>query len=163
MLAAAATLVLSLGMLDVQQASGSLRLPVSEQMEHQLIISAHLWLVREGINVSVGNISIVTDQRERAAQGPLAAFVAEDHRYYGSACLTLRGRFPIPAVRPGDLVPTPFSRWPLCVLFSKSSPNTTWDVRYTAGSSCGDIGVVLRGLWGPRIPVCRVQPQIYQL
>jgi hypothetical protein len=133
-------------------------------MEHQLIISAHVWLFGEGDSVSADNLSIVTGQSSAGtAEGPLAAFVAEDRHYYGSACLTLHGPVPTPAARPGDLVPSPLSQWPQCVLFSKSSPSNTWVVRYTQNSNCGNIGVVLRGLWGPWIPVCRLRPAVYPL
>jgi hypothetical protein len=163
-LAAVTGLVLTLGALGGQQASGSVRIPVSVQMEHELIMSAHTWLGREGVKVRVGNISIVNSAAtDRSIAGPLAAFVAEDHRFYGSACLTLRAPYRIPAARPGELFPSPLHRWPLCVLFSSSSPGKSWVVQYTAGSNCGTIGVVLRGLWGSRIPVCRIQPAIYQL
>jgi hypothetical protein len=160
MLAAVTTLMLSSGVFSAQQASGSIRLPVSVQMEHELIISAHSWLGREGVKVQVANISIVTG---RTVAGPLAAFVAENHRFYGSACLTLHGSYRIPAARPGEVLPSPLTRWPLCVLFSASSPGKSWVVQYTAGSNCGTIGAVLRGLWGQRIPVCKLSPAIYQL
>jgi hypothetical protein len=157
-------LVLSLGVFAAQQASGSVRIPVSAQMEHELIVSAHTWLGKEGIRVRLANISIVQSEATgQSVGGPLAAFVSEDHRFYGTACLTLRAPFRMPIERPGDVYPSPLSRWPLCVLFSKAPPDKSWVVQYTAGSSCGAIGRVLRGLWGRGIPVCRIQPVIVQL
>lgn len=164
LLAAVTGLVLSLGAFSSHQESGSVRLPVSAQMEHQLIFSVHTWLAKEGLKVDLANISIVRNEStDKTFDGPLAAFVAEDHHFYGSACLTLRSPYRLPSARPGEVFPTPLARWPLCVLFSTTSPGGTWVVQYTGDSNCGSIGVVLRGLWGERIPVCRIGPAIYQL
>ncbi|HUD69123.1 MAG TPA: hypothetical protein VMQ40_02680 [Acidimicrobiales bacterium] len=162
LLAAVAGIVLSAGVFAPQQSPRAVSLPVSAQMERALIISAHTWLGKEGVKVGVADISIVRPT-DRSLGGPLAAFVAETHRFYGTACLTLHAPYRIPMARPGVMWPSPLARWPLCVLFSTSSPHKSWTVQSTAGSNCGPIGIVLRGVWGQRIPVCKVEPIVYQL
>lgn len=163
MLVAVLGLVLSLGGFGSTSASGSVRIAVSAQMERELILSAHNWLGDEGLKVTIENISIVSGAVGNAsAAGPLAAFVAEDHRDYGSACLALHTRVRLSLAR-GDEYPSPLSRWPLCVLFSKAPPDRSWKVAGTASSNCGAVGDELRKLWGQRIPVCRTGPTLYQL
>lgn len=162
LLAAVAGIVLSAGAFTTQQSLRTVSLPVSEQMERALIISAHNWLGKEGVTVGVADISLVRPT-DRSPEGPLAAFVAENHRFYGTACLTLHGPYRIPMARPGVLWSSRLARGPLCVLFSTTSPHTSWTVQSTAGSNCGSIGIVLRRVWGPRTPVCKVEPIVYQL
>jgi hypothetical protein len=164
LLAAVTGLVLSLVAFGSPSASGSERLPVSPQMEQKLILSARIWLVKEGVNVGVGNISIVNSRTAaESSEAPQAAFVTEDHHFYGSACLTVRPMVHLPIAKPGDLYPSPLAKWPLCVVFSTTSQDKPWVVKYTEGSNCGSIGAVLRALWGEKIPVCRLGPAIYQL
>jgi hypothetical protein len=133
-------------------------------MEHGLLMSAHTWLAKEGLKVDVADLSIIKSATaDASSEGPNAAFVAEDHHFYGSACLALRPQVHLPPLNPGSLYPSPLARWPLCMVFSTTSPDKSWVVKYTAGSNCGSVGVVLRGLWGKQIPVCKSGPDVYQL
>ena len=165
LLVAVSGLVLSLGAFGSQQSSGSVRIAVSPQIEHELILGARSWLANQGLKVRAADLSIIKDRNasESPSEGPNAAFVYEDHHFYGSACLTLRPIVRLPPYGPGDEYPSPLAKWPLCVVFSTTSPDRSWTVKYTAASNCGSIGVVLRGLWGKQIPVCKSGSPIFHL